>query len=97
MANNRIYIRCKGCGEALFLGKTYLSGYFWDAYGGPPLHERLNQFYDKHTYCRNPKVTSVPYDEEIWPIENGYEYQDGEYEIVYETGRIGDSGKKHAY
>lgn len=32
MANNRIYLRCKGCGETLFLGKCFGGGYFWHDY-----------------------------------------------------------------
>lgn len=55
MANNRIYLRCKGCGATLFLGKSFLRGYYFDRYGGPPLEDRLNEFYETHNYCDLPK------------------------------------------
>lgn len=94
MANNRIFIRCRNCGEALFLGKTFWDGYYWNAYGGPPLEERLNKFYTEHTYCSKEKAKSVPYDEEVWPIEGGYENSDGAFEIVYEIGETINGNKR---
>lgn len=33
MADNRIYLRCKGCGKELFLGKRLGLGYYWYNYG----------------------------------------------------------------
>lgn len=33
MADNRIYLRCKGCGKELFLGKRLGFGYYWKNYG----------------------------------------------------------------
>jgi hypothetical protein len=33
MADNRIYLRCKGCGKELFLGKRLGLGYYWENYG----------------------------------------------------------------
>ncbi len=58
MANNRIYLRCKGCGEELFLGKRFDAGYFYQRYPivngvaqGRHLEEELNNFYDKHDLC----------------------------------------------
>lgn len=61
MANNRIYLRCNGCGKTLFLGKSYLSGYFYENYDrlrdpkSPSLERKLNEFYDEHTYCGNAR------------------------------------------
>ena len=72
MANNRIYLRCNECGEMLYLGKSFLQGYYWVNYGkengdpnSPPLEDRLNEFFHKHTYCG----------------DNG---SDGDYSIEYE-------------
>lgn len=52
MADNRIYLRCKNCGEAFFLGKRVGGGYYIQDYhhGNKSLIERLNEFYDKHQY-----------------------------------------------
>lgn len=33
MADNRIYLRCKGCGRVLLLGKRLGGGYYWHNYG----------------------------------------------------------------
>lgn len=85
MANNRIYLRCKGCGDVLFLGKTFLDGYYWDPYGGKPLEDRLNEFYDKHNYCTNPKSDRTPYDEHLFPLPEGFDGCDGAFDIVYEN------------
>lgn len=85
MANNRIYLRCKGCGATLFLGKTFLQGYYWEDYGGGPLQDRLNDFYDTHNYCDCPKAESKPYDEKLFPMPVGYEGCDGAFDIVYEN------------
>ena len=85
MANNRIYLRCKGCGDTLFLGKTFLHGYYWDPYGGKPLEDRLNEFYDKHNYCMNPKSDRTPYDEHLFPLPECFDGCDGAFDIVYEN------------
>ena len=85
MANNRIYLRCKGCGDTLFLGKTYTRGYYWDPYGGKPLEDRLNEFYDKHNYCMNPKAERTPYSEYLFPLPDGFDGCDGAFDVVYEN------------
>lgn len=85
MANNRIYIRCKGCGATLFLGKTFSDGYYWQPYGGEPLEDQLNGFYDKHTYCSLPKEKRKRYDERLFPLPEGFEGCVGAYDIVYEN------------
>lgn len=54
MANNRMYLRCKACGEIFFLGKRFGNGYYisqYEQYKGVPLMERLNKFYDDHEWC----------------------------------------------
>ena len=33
MANNRIYLKCDGCGGTLFLGKRFVRAYYWMNYG----------------------------------------------------------------
>ena len=54
MANNRIYLRCKQCGETLFLGKCGLSEYYWQFFGehqDTHLEDELNDFFKKHCFC----------------------------------------------
>lgn len=55
MANNRIYLRCKQCGEKLFLGKHCMTAYYWSNYsnGDKHLEDYLNEFFDKHCWCEN--------------------------------------------
>lgn len=85
MANNRIYLRCRGCGEVLFLGKSYLGGFYYTSYDDAPLERRLNDFYEKHNYCENPKYSGiVPYDKEAFPLPEGCDGCDGSFDIVYE-------------
>ena len=53
MADNRIFLRCKNCGEVLFLGKRIGGGYYVDDghYGkDETLLSRLNAFYEKHQW-----------------------------------------------
>ena len=53
MANNRMYLRCKACGEMIFLGKRLVDGYWIQQYPQweKPFMDMLNDFYDEHTYC----------------------------------------------
>ena len=54
MANNRLYLRCRGCGKQFFLGKRLSGGYWaseYHAYNGVPMTDRLNNFYDEHECC----------------------------------------------
>ena len=85
MANNRIYLRCRGCGEVLFLGKSYLGGFYYPSYDDVPLERRLNDFYEKHNYCSNPKHGGfIPYDEKAFPMPEDCSGCDGSFDIVYE-------------
>lgn len=54
MANNRIYMRCKACGEQLYLGKCFADSYYWENYFDKSKHleDFLNEFFEKHTYCK---------------------------------------------
>ena len=70
MANDRIYLRCKRCGEAMFLGKTFGDGYYWSQYKPYTLQETLNGFYDKHFIC-------------VYPSED--DMGENVFEIVYEN------------
>ena len=51
MAHNRIYMRCKACGAALYLGKTLADGYCYGEYDkGVTLVDKLNKFYEEETF-----------------------------------------------
>lgn len=81
MANNRIYLRCKNCGEAFFLGKTFGDGYYTqdEYYGkGNTMIKRLNMFYDKHVW------EDSMFDEE--EREDRWQGMDC-FDIVYENDR----------
>ena len=45
MANSRIMLTCKHCGEQFCIGKGYLGSYFTR---NEEMFEQLNEFYDKH-------------------------------------------------
>lgn len=53
MANNRMYLRCKACGEELYLGKHFMSGWYYENYHRDKvlLEDQLNEFYSEHIYC----------------------------------------------
>ena len=97
MANNRIYLKCNVCGDTLFLGKSFLNGYYWTDYGALngkdpyPLQERLNRFYDDHTYCRDSHIDgdfSIEYEipEAFWSkggVCSACGYHSGEIRTPY--------------
>lgn len=72
MANNRIYLKCNVCGKTLFLGKSYLEGFFYTNYeqfrdpNPATLEIKLNNFYDEHAYCEGS-------------------HNDGDFSIEYEN------------
>lgn len=84
MANNRMYLRCKKCGETLFLGKTFLDGYYTDNdfYENGSLLNSLNIFYDNHKWCdkqyKEEKFYEPKFKETDFNEENSFE-------ICYET------------
>ena len=89
MANNRIYIRCNVCGKALFLGKDFAQGFYWQNYDKNfdwHLEDKLNEFFDEHTYCDQEPIDSksMPYDAKQFPIPNQLGYAPGDFSIAYE-------------
>jgi hypothetical protein len=50
MANDRMYIRCKGCGDLHYLAKCYDDGYF-TTHEGEELRQGLDDFFDRHKWC----------------------------------------------
>lgn len=47
MANSRIMLTCKHCGEQLVIGKGYFGSYHLI---GENMSKLLNEFYEKHEY-----------------------------------------------
>ena len=78
MANERLYLRCRACGDTLYLGKSFLGGFYYGAADRGHLESELSDFYEKHTYCC--------YDPDNCRLEDGKIALDGCYEAVYETG-----------
>lgn len=79
MANERLYIRCRACGEVFFVGKSLLGGFRY-GFENPQLADKMDAFYDKHTYCcKYPDRCSREYGEFA---------VDGCYELVYETADL---------
>ena len=75
MADNRMYLRCKGCGATFFLGKRIGGGYYirqYEQYKGVPLMERLNKFYDDHEWCGEAGLDcfELIYEEPPKPLTN---------------------------
>lgn len=63
MADNRIYLKCRNCGDTLFLGKRIGFGYYWRRYNDDrPLEVRLNEFYEAHEYCGKPDCFEIEYE-----------------------------------
>ena len=46
MANSRIMLTCKHCGEQFVIGKGYQGSYFTL---NEKIYEQLNEFYEKHS------------------------------------------------
>jgi hypothetical protein len=62
MANNRMYLVCKGCDKGFLLGKTMSTGYhtFYDA---KDLHDDINDFFSEHHCCDEKR--EVHYDNQF--------------------------------
>lgn len=50
MANNRMWLRCRGCGELLLLGKMYGTGY---GAHYTNLSIVADEYYEQHDCCGN--------------------------------------------
>lgn len=88
MANNRMYMRCRTCGDCLYLGKTYSDGYFYVNYRKEEgsLEDQLNRFFDEHHYCgRERGKRPTAYDEEVFPLPDHDGCFNGSFDLVYEN------------
>ena len=69
MANNRMYLVCRGCNESFMLGKTMSCGYYAHREN---YQSELNEFYDKHSFC-----------DELKQVHNENQFELS-YEIAYD-------------
>ena len=84
MANNRIYLRCKNCGDGFFLGKSYGINYYTDdVYYKDNFVKELNKFYEEHCLC-NKEINKemVKYLEPRFKKEE--KHYENNFEIAYE-------------
>ena len=82
MANNRIYLRCKQCGDVLYLGKTFGSDYHYNNYSEENLENKLNAFYSEHSYCMDDLKQNI-FEPILDESKDRYSY-DNQYDICYE-------------
>lgn len=82
MANNRIYLRCKQCGDTLYLGKTFDSTYYYRDYDEKNLVNKLNDFYVEHSYCMDDLKNNI-FEPKLNEEKDRYSY-DNQYDICYE-------------
>lgn len=82
MANDRMYLKCKGCGEEFCLGKTYLDGYF--IYNEDTFGQKLQEFYDRHKYCVEPEM----YGQKIQTFELVYDSSVYDAEPTQKTNEL---------
>lgn len=109
MANNRIFLRCKTCGDVLFMGKSFGGSYFQDnvyfakdtkidAPNEPDAFlNALNEFYEKHCFCEEePNETYKDYLEPKWQKREPKNYEN-RFEIAYEfyDGDIEDANEEN--
>lgn len=45
------HFRRRACGETLFLGKSFVTPFYYWPYDGEHLEDKLNSFFDKHAWC----------------------------------------------
>lgn len=79
MANNRMFIRCKQCGEILGIGKTMSDGYYLS---NKNILNDLNTFYGQHNWCNKEKnMSDISYCDTPLGIDD---HNDNNFEIAYE-------------
>lgn len=51
MANNRLFLRCRNCGAKIMIGKHLMDS--WAYYDPYELGLKINDFFEKHTWCED--------------------------------------------
>ena len=73
MANDRLYMRCRQCGEMVFLSKHLMSPW----YIKPEQLDKINEFFEEHCYHFD-KLIEVKPEEDLHPWNS--------FELVSECG-----------
>lgn len=90
MANNRMYLRCRKCGSAVFLGKTYMDGYYtddgyyWRGRKKDSFLEAFNRFCEEHAYCDSEPSKEYNFLEPKFVTPKDGIHPENQFEIAYE-------------
>ena len=86
MANNRMFLRCRKCGDGFMLGKTYGASYYMlDSYcGGKSFIEAFNDFCKEHTFCEKELCKNSGYYEPKFLEPKEDIWGENQFEIAYE-------------
>jgi hypothetical protein len=81
MANNRMFIRCRHCGETFMIGGHMGTGWSMTNCSDKSFLERLNNFYEEHAFCNKDENENnyFPKFKKIDKVHSGC------YDICYET------------
>lgn len=71
MANNRLYLKCPGCGKRLCIGKTFGASFYVPPYGERRMEDVVDKFYEDHWLCTFS-------DSEEWPFGGVFALEDEE-------------------
>ena len=74
--------------DTLYLGKTYSSCYFYEDYTNETLKEKLNKFFENHSFCME-ELKNNDYEPKLDETKDRYSY-DNQFEICYEYYRESD-------
>lgn len=77
MANNRMEIRCRVCGETIILARCGLGSY--SCY--PDIENKMNEFFEKHLFCERERKQYCG-QPELPPKDQVY--WDNQFDITYE-------------
>lgn len=79
MANNRMWLVCRGCGTGILIGKIMSSGYYTSV---DSFEDNLNEFYDTHAFCGNVNP------ENMFEMQYESACDDGVKECDYNTMKL---------
>jgi hypothetical protein len=79
MANNRMYLKCRGCDKTFLLGKVLGSNYYVNYGMDNKMQRELNDFYDEHGFCSEKKEV---HNENQFELEYEFKRDDEEIEVT---------------
>lgn len=95
MANNRMFLRCRKCGETLLFGTNFGREWLCTHYEQGHLEDKLNKFFFEHCFCDKEYDESkcLKLDTPIGKIN----YFDTNFEIAYEYDEPEEKETKNEY